>query len=215
MKTYIQESNEKREEIISEYKHKKVEQLGPTERDIQDWKRKGNDLSLLKEGWEISPDRIKAFEKIVNTYNVGNPILTSKCLREGASGFLIVGNIGIAWKNTQSGVITAADALIGTGATVGKISKWTSWQDVVKFTMLTRRKNPDGIPGSIKLEVNKRKGGVILKNKRGVPKTEVWRLFLRRNKNETKSHYEERKAEFYGILKELYHQYKTDANPSS
>jgi hypothetical protein len=52
----------------------------------------------IKEGWEISPDRIEWYEKITDKYDIGDPFLTSKCMRGGDNGFLIVSDKGFAWR---------------------------------------------------------------------------------------------------------------------
>jgi len=166
----------------------------------------------LKEGWGVSPDKNREFEQLLSTDEVGDPILTSRCYREGAYGFLVVGNKGIVWKNTQSGVLSAVDAVFGSGATVGKSSKGVSWRDVVIISPFQIKK-PYKSPGSIKIQINRRRNGELLTNKRGIQKTEVWAFKIRRNLKETNFHFKQRKAEFFGIMKELYNLYKTDKNP--
>ena len=161
----------------------------------------------LKEGWEVSPDRHKEFEQMLSTDEVGDPILTSKG-KQYAPGFLIVSNMGIAWRDKKSvsiSLVKTLDAVFGSSG--GKSSYWIRWHDVATIT------SPPQKPGRILVEVNKRKKGVLLINRRGIPKTKNLWFFIKRNRNETYIHFEQRKAEFFGIMKELYKQYKSDANP--
>ena len=60
----------------------------------------------IKEGWEVSPEMHKEFEQMLRNYEVGDPILTSRCYVEGTRGFFVVGNKGFAWKDTQSSAST-------------------------------------------------------------------------------------------------------------
>ena len=50
------------------------------------------------EGWEVSPDRLDKFEKMLRTDPIGDPILTTKCMLGGDNGFLIVSDNGLAWR---------------------------------------------------------------------------------------------------------------------
>ena len=153
----------------------------------------------LKEGWEVSPDRQYIFEKILSTDDVGDPIITSKTKDGLTWGFLLVSNKGFAFR--QKKII-----LEFLSYTPRTSNKWVRWHDVADIVP----KNP----GSILVEVKKRKEGLLLIDKRfDVPKTKNWKLTITLNKNENKIHFKQRKAEFNSIMMELFNQYKSDSDP--
>ncbi len=46
----------------------------------------------IMSGWEVSPDRVDKFEKMLNTDPVGDPIITSKCRLGKDNGLLVASN---------------------------------------------------------------------------------------------------------------------------
>lgn len=137
-------------------------------------------------------------EKMANTDDIGDPIIISECkdVKMVTYGLLIVTDKGIAY-------IYEKGALESLTYGPGTTSKWVRWHDVAGIYSKK--------PGTIILEVKKRKEGKILMNKQlGIPKKIELILKILRNSNETNNHYKQRKAEFFGIVMELYNQYKTD-----
>jgi len=153
----------------------------------------------LKEGWEVPPDRREKVEKILRNDEVGDPILTSKCVlvQQQANGVLVVSNKGIAWREKKS-ALRVLDLSFSTS------SKWVRWHDVA-FIIPKKA-------GSIIVEAKKRKNGVLVIGKRGIPKTIDLKFIIKRNQKETKSQFEQRKTEFNTIMLELFKKYRSNTN---
>ncbi len=150
----------------------------------------------LLEGWEVSPDRINMYEKILSTDPIGDPIITSKCVLDNENGFLIVSDNGFSWRikmGMRSGL-----------ASSGK-SKWVRWHDVANI-----------IPkkyGQILVELKIRKKGSLLIDKKGIPKIKKWKLTIRQNKGEQKDHFRQRQPNFNQIMSEIHNKNKVDIDP--
>ncbi|MFX1275401.1 MAG: hypothetical protein ACFFAH_02920 [Promethearchaeota archaeon] len=153
------------------------------------------------EGWEVSPDRIKMFEKMMSTDAVGDPIITSKCVLDNENGFLIVSDDGFAWRiklgMRQAGAIRAAMAS-------GK-SKWVRWYDVAN---ITPKKN-----GQILVHLKIRKKGSIIKDKKGNYKVKKWKLTIRKNKGEQKDQWKQRLEAFNNIILEIFSRNAVEEDP--
>jgi len=183
-------------EIIKELKKtqsKIIEELRNPQLDLLKVSKK-----VLIEGWEVSPDRQYKFEQMLSTDDVGDPILTSKCNDFNYSGILLVSNKGIAWRRKRT-------IIDGIEIAWTKSSRWVRWHDVADIIPLR--------PGLIQIKVKRRKDGLLLTDKRGIPKTKNLKFQIERNKKETKIHFKQRKAEFFGIMMDLFDQYKSDTNP--
>ncbi|MHA2394425.1 MAG: hypothetical protein ACXAEX_21005 [Promethearchaeota archaeon] len=159
------------------------------------------------EGWEVSPDRHEKFEKMLSTDPIGDPLLTTKCMLGSDHGFLVVSDNGLAWR---------IQITYGTTAPVFKTgkSKWIRWHDVANIIPISGQKmgTKTNKPGWVFLEVKRRKKGTLVTDKRGNPKTKKWRLIIRPNKNEEKSHFNQRLATFYDLLMELFNKFRIDEN---
>ncbi|MGB5910230.1 MAG: hypothetical protein WBH31_03440 [Promethearchaeia archaeon] len=114
-------------------------------------------------------------------------------------GFLIVSNKGIALGKRTTITGLSLDSLLS------KSSIWVRWHDVADIIPLR--------PSYIQIKVKRRKEGLLLTNKRGIPKTKNLKFQIARNGKETKIHFKQRKAEFFGIMTDLFNQYKSDTNP--
>jgi len=155
----------------------------------------------IMSGWEVSPDRIEKYEKMLSSDPVGDPIITSKCkLRAGRSldnGLLIASNNGIAWR-IQAGY--------GTPMYSHGKSKWIRWHDVEKFM------EKKGKRVYIFIKARAKNGPVKIDGK-GNPKLKKWFFMLDKNKDEEKEHYLQRRAAFYDILTDIWNQNKGDTDP--
>jgi len=144
------------------------------------------------EGWELSPDRKKVFEKMMATDPIGDPILISKCQLGRQYGTLIVSNNGFAWR-LKGGYRTSVYQ-IGT-------TKWVRWHDVSRIIPEKPEK------GVIKIECFKRKKGNLVV-KKGKPKIFRWRAIVNQNKGEKKHHFIERRKDFYRLMNEIFERNK-------
>jgi len=155
----------------------------------------------LMSGWEVSPDRIEKYEKMLATDDVGDPILTSKCkLKAGMSidnGFIIVSDKGWAWR-IQAGMNTPMISM-------GK-SKWIRWHDVAKL----EAKKEKAVFVYVKARA---KNGPVKLDGKGNPKLKKWFLVLDKNKDEDKGHFLERRKAFFGLLNDIWTANKGDVDP--
>ncbi len=108
-------------------------------------------------------------------------------------------------KKLSGGLATVELAFGGSSSNGSSI--WIRWHDVSSVSNWGRH------PNIIHVEVNKRKKRELLTNKRGIPKTKIVTLTIKRNQKETKIHFKQRESEFSGIMKELFSQYQTDIIP--
>ena len=155
------------------------------------------DRMPIMSGWEVSPDRIEKFEKMMGKDDIGDPIITSKCKLSKQHGLIIVSNNGFAWK-IQSGMRTSYYKM-------GQ-SKWVRWHD---FSKMELKKE-----GVILVWVKVRnKVGALKIDGKGNPKLKKWLLVLTQNKNEDKNHFLQRRAAFFGILTDIFNQNKGDTDP--
>jgi len=152
-------------------------------------------------GWEVSPDRVEKYEKMLSSDDIGDPILTSKCkLKAGMSienGLLIVSNKGFAWR-IKAGMNTRMMSM-------GK-SKWIRWHDVGKI----EPKKDKVVFVYIKARA---KNGPVKLDGKGNPKLKKWFLGLDKNKDEVKDHFLQRRADFAGILNDIWNENKGDTDP--
>jgi len=153
----------------------------------------------IMEGWEVSPDRIEKYEKMLGQDDVGDPIITSKCRLSKENGFLLVSDNGFAWR-------IQVTYMRGSLMSMGK-SKWVRWHDVNNIQLQK--------PGVIILWVNKRKDGALIVDGKGNPKQKKWKLILQQNKNEPKPHFRQRQADFFNIFAEIYNRNRVETIPST
>jgi len=155
----------------------------------------------IMSGWEVSPDRIEKYEKMLATDDVGDPILTSKCrLKAGMkieNGLLIVSDKGWSWR-IKAGYNTAM-------VSMGK-SKWVRWHDV------GRLEDKKGKIVFVYVKARAKNGPVKLDGK-GNPKLKKWFFALDKNKNEEKDHYLQRRSAFFSIMSDIFNQNKGDVDP--
>ena len=148
-------------------------------------------------GWEMSPDRKAWFEKIKSIYNVGDPILTSKCKRSQDNGVLLVTDRGFAWRLK----IGFRNVLLDPGRT----KWWIRWHDL--YEILPKK------PGKIIIRVKKREKGKLLLDENGNYRLARLVLQLVRNKNEEKDHWLQRQNSFNDIFMQLHEKYRGDIDP--
>lgn len=149
----------------------------------------------IMSGWEVSPDRVEKYDKMMSTDDIGEPIITSKCKLRSNNGFLVASNNGFAWR------IHGASGLAGIG-----MSKWVRWHDVGKI----ERKRVDLLLLYVKL---RKKNGNLILDKKGNPKLIKWPLRLRQNKNEEYGEFLQRRSDFSYIMSDLFNQNKGDTYP--
>jgi len=153
----------------------------------------------IMSGWEVSPDRIEKYNKIMSTDDVGDPIITSKCKlswagRGMANGYIVVSNNGIAWRIYGGSYVTA-----------GK-SVWVRWFDVSR---IDRKKD-----GFLIVKIKRREpNGSLWMDRKGNLKLKQWSLKLKRNKYEDNGHFLQRRSDFYNILSDIFNQNKGDSDP--
>jgi len=148
-------------------------------------------------GWEVSPDRVEKFEKMLSTDPIGDAVMTSKCILGKDNGLLVASNTGFAWR-IQAGYGTSMYSM-------GK-SKWVRWHDVDRIDL-----KKDGFI-LVYLKVRQKNGPVKLDGK-GNPKLKKWRLIIRKNKNEEKAHFVQRRSDFFNVISDIFNQNKGDSDP--
>ena len=151
------------------------------------------------EGWEVSPDRVEKYEKMMGQDDVGDPIITSKCRLSKENGFLVMTDNGFAWRIQ---ITYARGSLISSGK-----SKWVRWHDVNNIALKKA--------GVIIVWVNKRKNGALIPDKKGYPKLKKWLLNLQQNKHEPKPHFRQRQADFFNIMAEIYNRNRVETIPTT
>jgi hypothetical protein len=147
----------------------------------------------LMQGWEVSPDRVESYEKMMGMDPIGDPIITTKCRLDSENGMIIVSDNGFAWRIK----ITFAR---GAAISAGK-SKWVRWYDV---SDLMPKK--DGVIIAF-LKVRDKNGAL----KPG--KIKKWKLMILPNKGEDKVTAAEKKAAFNNIMLEIFQRNKVDTDP--
>jgi len=135
---------------------------------------------------------------MMDTDNVGDPIITSKCRINQENGFLVASNNGFAWR---------IQITYGRGSiySSGK-SKWVRWHDVDRLDL----RKPGVINAFVKI---RNKDGTLKIDKKGNPKLVKFGLILQQNKNEEKTHFRQRQADFFGILEDIFNRNKGDSDP--
>ena len=151
----------------------------------------------IMSGWEVSPDRVEKFEKILSSDDVGDPIITSKCKLDKENGFIVASNNGFAWR-IQMGYGTSMMSM-------GK-SKWVRWHDVDRIV----EKKVGILLMYLKVRT---KDGTLKIDGKGNPKLKKWVLKCHPNKSEDKGHYAQRRADFYSIMSDLFNRNKGDVDP--
>lgn len=142
----------------------------------------------IKEGWEVSSDRIKKFNKLVII--TGDAIITSKCKLANDLGFLVASETGLAWWVHVSG--RTAFKMDRTN-----IWKWWAWSVITDIT----EENSGQILFESKLYDKK---GHPKMDKEGNQKLKRSRLTLLPNKNEEEEHFKQRQRDFADIVTEIY-----------
>jgi len=160
-------------------------------------------MTPILEGWNVSPDRIKMYEKMIGMDPIGDPILTSKCVLDNENGFLIVSDNGFAWRikmgMRQASVMRAA-------MSSGK-SKWVRWHDVAN---ITPKKNGQSL---VALKI--RKKGTVILDKKGNYKIKKWKLTIRQNKGEPKADWRVRQSSFNNMILEIFNHNKVETDPET
>ena len=145
-------------------------------------------------GWEVSPDRVEKYEKMMSSDDIGDPIITSKCKLGNANGFIVASNSGFAWRIQGGSAISA-----------GK-SKWVRWHDVGRID----QKKDGFLLAYIKV---REKDGALKLDGKGNPKLKKWPLILKPIKTEDKGHFLQRSSNFHKIMSDLFNQNKGDTDP--
>ena len=148
-------------------------------------------------GWEVSPDRLAKYEKMLGSDPVGDPVITSKCRLGKNNGLLVVSNAGFAWR-IQAGYSTSMYSM-------GK-SKWVRWHDVDRIDL----KKEGFLLTYIKV---RQKNGSLKIDGKGNPKLKKWALILNKNKNEEKGHFLQRRSAFFPVMSDIFNQNKGDTDP--
>lgn len=151
----------------------------------------------IMNGWEVSPDRVEKFEKILSSDPLGDPIITSKCKLGKDNGLIVAGNNGFAWR-IQAGMRTSMYSM-------GK-SKWVRWHDVGRIDL----KKEGVIFVYIKI---REKNGTLKFDGKGNPKLKKWLFVVNQNKDEEKGHFLQRRSNFYQIMSDIFNQNKGDTDP--
>lgn len=151
----------------------------------------------LMDGWEVSPDRIEKYEKMISQDPVGDPILASKCRLGKDNGLLVGATNGFSWR-IQAGMSTSMYSM-------GK-SKWVRWHDVDRIDL-----RKEGIL-FVYVKVRQKDGSLKIDGK-GNPKLKKWMLVLNRNKDEDKGHFAQRRAAFHSVLSDIFNQNKGESDP--
>ena len=159
-------------------------------------------MSILR-GWELSPDSVKRYEKMMSTDPIGDPLLTSKCVLDKDNGLLIVSDSGFAWR-LKPGMRQAS--VMGAATGVGK-SKWVRWYDVANIT-------PKKVGQSI-VELKLRKNGSLMLDKKGNYKIKKWKLTIRQNKGEPKADFRVRQSSFTNMMLEIFNHNKVETDPET
>ena len=151
----------------------------------------------IMNGWEVSPDRVEKFEKILSSDPLGDPIITSKCKLGKDNGLIIAGNNGFAWR-IQTGMRTSMYSM-------GK-SKWVRWHDVGRIDL-----KKEGVI-FVYIKVREKNGNLKFDGK-GNPKLKKWLFVLNQNKDEEKGHFLQRRSNFYQIMSDIFNQNKGETDP--
>lgn len=146
----------------------------------------------IKEGWEVSSDRIKQFDRLLII--TGDAIVTSKCKLSNDLGFLVASERGLAWMVHIS------------GRTAFKMDRtntwnWWAWSAITDIT----EENSGQILFNSKLYD---KTGHPKMDKEGNQKLKRSRLTLLPNKNEEEEHFRQRQRDFANIVIEIYNRNK-------
>ena len=160
-------------------------------------KKSIGDRMPIMEGWEVSPDRLEKFEKMIGSDPIGDPIITSKCRLGRDNGLLVASDTGFAWR-IQTGFSTSMYSM-------GK-SKWVRWHDVDRIDL-----KKEGFI-LLYLKVREKNGPVKLDGK-GNPKLKKWAFSLNKNKNEEKTHYLQRRSAFFPVISDIFNKNKGDTDP--
>ena len=153
----------------------------------------------ILEGWEVSPDRIAKYEKMLSSDPmIGDPLLTSKCKLDRENGLLLVSDNGFAWR-VQAGMTTSMYSM-------GK-SKWIRWHDVAN---IIPKKN-----GQELVELKIRKGGSLILDKKGNYKIKKWKLTIKPNKGEPKADWNVRLSSFNNMMLEIFNHNKVETDPDT
>ncbi|NVM03733.1 MAG: hypothetical protein HWN67_15490 [Candidatus Helarchaeota archaeon] len=155
----------------------------------------------IMEGWEVSPDRTKQYDKIMAHYPIDDPIITSKCKLDNENGFLVVSDDGFAWR-IKLGMPMMRSSYISAGK-----SKWIRWHDV--DDIIFKKK------GQVLVKIKVRKEGILKLDKKGNPKIKKWKLTIKPRKGEDKSQWKQREENFFDVISKIYDRNKTDIDPET
>jgi hypothetical protein len=143
------------------------------------------------------------YGEMMNADDVGDPVITTKCVLDKDNGFLIVSDNGFAWK-----IVWGARQAMGPAWKMGQMgkSKWVRWHDVADIVP----KKPGQVLVSLKIRKN---GALVLK--KGIIKIKRWKLTIRRNKGEPKDVFKQRQPLFNQIMVDLFNQKKGEPDPQT
>ena len=151
--------------------------------------------SSLKEGWEVPPDRIDKYHKMMAKYPIGSPIITSNCVLDTTNGFLIVSNNGFAFRFKSS---------FGPSNYGSLRIVWMRWHDV--FDIYSKKKK-------VNINIKIRKKGSLKLDRKGNYKLRNLVLFIRKSKHEQKLQWEQRLESFYNIMLEIFNRNRVETDP--
>ncbi len=150
----------------------------------------------VRQGWEISPDRIKTYDKIMSSDPVGDPTITSKLDLDREHGLFIASDNGFAWRIKMG----FSSSMMSAGK-----SKWVRWHDV---NDITPKK-----PGQVLVHLLLRKNGSLVIDKNGTPKIKRWKLTIQKHKGEPGEVFNQRKDTFIQILSEIWNNNRPSETP--
>lgn len=158
------------------------------------------------EGWELSPDRRKKFDQLMIQFDVGDPILISKCKLATRQGLIVVSDNGIFWRlKVTAGLVLKYPHNPWLQMSELKFgnNKWIRWENIHRLIPEKPRK------GKIKIEMYRRdREGNIRRKRSGKPVVFRWRATLKRNKGENRKHFKARRRDFYRLLNEIFQRNK-------
>ena len=154
----------------------------------------------LINGWDVSPDRIKKYRKMMAQFPLVDPIITSKCRLAGDPGFLVVNDYGIAWRFQRTFIYRGAES-----ATPKYTRVWIRWYDVANI--IPKKK------GEVLVVVKRRKKGVLKLDKGGRYKLKRIKFKINRNKGEQKSHFKQRQDSYNDIMLEIFNRNRVEVDP--
>ena len=149
-------------------------------------------------GWEVPPNRIKLYVKMMAKYPLQNPLITSRCLLDKEEGLLIINDYGIAWNIYRGLAYWGADYVKYTRA-------WIRWYDVADI-ILTK-------PNQVRVLMKRRKKGLLRLYIKGYIKMKKLKLTINKSKGETQPQFKQRLETYNTIMLEIFYCNRVEVDP--